>query len=82
MHRTVTLLVSCARLPRGRARSGSPEQTVTSGKQRFMVFPIDFVGETPLKPGYFTHALTPVPSDDPRVPGGLEHEISKDPTPQ
>jgi hypothetical protein len=55
---------------------------VTSGKQSFMVFPIDFVGETPLKPGYFTHALTPVPSQDPRFPGGLEQKISKDPTPQ
>jgi len=55
---------------------------VTSGKQRFMVFPIDFVGETPLKPGYYTHELTPVPSQEPRVPGGLDHKISKDPTPQ
>lgn len=55
--------------------------SITSGKQRFMVFPIDFVGETPLPPGFYTQALTPVPSEDAQMPGGLEHRISKDPPP-
>jgi hypothetical protein len=54
----------------------------TSGKQRFVVFPIDFVGETPLRPGYYTHALTTEPSSDPQIPGGLSSRISRDRGPQ
>lgn len=49
--------------------------SITSGKQRFMVFPIDFVGAPPLPPGYYTQALAPV------APDGVAHRISKDPAP-
>ena len=55
--------------------------SVTSGKQSFHVFPIDFVGEAPLSPGYYTHALTTEPASDPRFPGGIHSQISKDSAP-
>jgi hypothetical protein len=55
---------------------------VTSGNERFAVFPIDFIGETPLGPGYYTHALTTVPSSDPTVPGGLEGKLTHDAAPK
>ena len=52
------------------------QMSVTSGKQRFMIFPIDYVGEARLQPGYYTHALKPV------APDGLDHQISRDPPPK
>jgi hypothetical protein len=55
---------------------------VTSGTRRFAVFPIDFMGETPLSPGYYTHALTTVPSSDPTVPGGVNSKLSRDAAPK
>jgi hypothetical protein len=55
---------------------------VTSGTRRFMVFPIDFIGETPLSPGYYTHALTTVPSSDPTVPGGVDTKLTHDDAPK
>lgn len=54
---------------------------VTSGADRFLVFPIDFVGESPLESGHYTQALTTEPSPTPGVPGGLSNKISKDPPP-
>jgi hypothetical protein len=53
---------------------GYGSMRITSGQQRFVVFPIDFIGETPLSPGWYTQALPPVPPD------GVGHRISKDPT--
>jgi hypothetical protein len=55
---------------------------ITSGERRFAVFPIDFIGETPLRPGYYTHALTTVPSSDPTVPGGVDSELTQDAAPK
>lgn len=56
--------------------------SVRSGTQRFVVFPIDFVGERPLKPGHYTQALTTEPASDPRTPGGIRNEIAREPAAQ
>jgi hypothetical protein len=55
--------------------------SVTSGKQRFATWPIDFVGERPLQAGYYTHALTVEPARDPGNAGGISSKLSKDTQP-
>ena len=55
---------------------GAPREP--SPKQRYVVFPIDFVGEATLRPGYYTSALRPEPSGDVRFPGGVNVRVLRD----
>ncbi|HET9954549.1 MAG TPA: hypothetical protein VFQ61_08590 [Polyangiaceae bacterium] len=55
---------------------------VTSGKQRFATWPIDFVDERPLQAGYYTHALTVQPERQPGDAGGIDSTLSKDAAPR
>lgn len=55
---------------------------VRSGAQRFAFFPIDYVGEAPLKPGHYTQSLTTEAPEYPPNPGTIGYEMSKDPEPK
>jgi hypothetical protein len=54
----------------------------TSGELRFIVQPTDYVGETPLRSGYYTYGLTIAAQPEGEEPGWFDIQLFRDRTPR
>lgn len=54
----------------------------TSGDARFIYQPIDYTGDTPLRPGFYTYVLSVTPGPEETEGGWFDIRLIQDPVPE